>query len=154
MGEYDNWGRDVPSPRSGIGPGIKWGLAAVCVVVAVAVGGSYMGMLGGVATAPSRVISRTMDTDNIIRNYEWFHDANNGIKARVGQILDMDAQVAEAAKDGDKREMARLRVDLGATRQSCRDLVAQYNANATKTNRAIFMGREAPESQDPGVCER
>lgn len=146
----DNWGRDIPSPRSGIGPGIKWGLAIAGVVAVVAIGGSVLSTLGSVATAPGRVISRTLETGNIISNYEWYHDAYGQYRSRIGQIADVRRQL-EAAGD-DRAERNRLNVDLGAIRQSCRDLATRYNANATKTNRSIFMGREAPESLNMEAC--
>lgn len=130
---------------------IKWVVVGTICIGALGVVASYTGMFSSVATAPSRVIERTMKTDNIINNYEWFHDANAQYKSRLGQITDFKKQL-ESVKDDDRQEKNRLNVDLGATRQSCRDLATRYNANATKSNRSIFMGKEAPESLNMEAC--
>lgn len=103
-----------------------------------------------ILSAPGRVVSRTLDTDNIIARYEFFHDANNQVKARTGQIASHKKIIADNA---DASEKTRLRIELAAIQQSCRDLVARYNANATKVNHAIFKGREAPDNINPSTCE-
>lgn len=129
---------------------VKWGLLGVLGLGAVGVAGSYMLTAGSIVTAPGRVIGRTLETDNIINNYEWYHDAFGQYRSRLGQISDIRRQLDGVGDD--RAERNRLNVDLGAVRQSCRDLATRYNANATKTNRAIFMGREAPESLNMGAC--
>lgn len=103
-----------------------------------------------VATAPGRVINRTLETDNIINNYEWFHDANAAYKTRVSQIQDFRSMLKETSNEQEKN---RIRTDVAAIRQSCRDLATKYNANATKSNRSIFMGRETPETLSMEACD-
>lgn len=103
-----------------------------------------------VATAPGRVINRTLETDNIINNYEWFHDANAAYKTRVSQIQDFRSMLKETSNEQEKN---RIRTDVAAIRQSCRDLATRYNANATKSNRSIFMGRETPETLSMEACD-
>lgn len=103
-----------------------------------------------VATAPGRVINRTLETDNIINNYEWFHDANAAYKTRVSQIQDFRSILKETSNE---QEKSRIRTDVAAIRQSCRDLATRYNANATKSNRSIFMGRETPETLSMEACD-
>ena len=56
------------------------GLIAIPVVAGV------YSTFSSLVTAPSRVINRTLNTDNIISSYEWYHDANAQINARVAQI--------------------------------------------------------------------
>lgn len=106
--------------------------------------------LFSLATQPARVITKTFDADNMINNYEWYYEASNQVKARTAQIT---AHKSIVKDNTDPSERTRLRVELSAMQQSCRDLVGRYNANATKVNRAIFMGREAPTSLDPQICE-
>jgi hypothetical protein len=134
--------------------GVKLFLAVlgwVFILAVVYVSAQFMFTAAQVATAPGRVISKTLDTDNIIHNYEWFHDAHGQYKTRVAQLS--SHREAYLATAGDQAERNRLRVEVFAVQQSCRDLANRYNANATKTNRSIFMGREAPESLDASKCE-
>jgi hypothetical protein len=125
-----------------------------------AIGGFCLGIVAGgafllnVATQPLRtaggVINRTFDADNVIAKYEWFHDAHGQYQARVNQIVSTRQMYIE---EKDVAERSRLRIELSAQRQSCRDIVTRYNANATKTNVSIFQGREAPSSLNIQTCE-
>lgn len=128
---------------------LKWGLLGVVGLTIVGVAGSFLMTAGTVATAPGRVVTRTLETGNIINNYEWYYDAYAQYRSRL-------AQASEHAKmmDGvtDASERSRLATELSAIRQSCRDLATRYNANATKTNKAIFKGREAPEELSMEKC--
>lgn len=122
------------------------------------IGGLFIGaiLLGGIGwgvsllSQPGRVITKTFDADNMINNYEFFYDANNQVKARVGQIQGHKTIIAD---NSDASEKPRLRIELGAMQQSCRDLVGKYNANAIKANRSIFKGTAAPDSLNPSICE-
>jgi hypothetical protein len=101
-------------------------------------------------SAPSRVLTRTLDTDNIIHNYEWFHDMNGRFRARISQIA---AHKKYLEAETHFPEIQRLRIELAGMQQSCRDIATQYNANAVKTNRNIFMGKEAPYNLPERACE-
>ena len=111
---------------------------------------SYCAMGTKLATTPGQIITDTLDADNVVRNYEWFHDVNASYRAKLGQIATHKTILAETT---DQKETARLRIELAAMQQTCRELVTRYNANATKTNRSIFMGREAPPSLEIETCE-
>lgn len=102
------------------------------------------------ATAPGKVIQQTLQTDNIIHKYEWFHDTNAAYTAKLGQIRTHKDLLGTASSSG---ETSRLNIELAAMKQACRDLVTRYNANSTKTNVEIFRGREAPESLVIETCE-
>ena len=119
-------------------------------VLAVMAGLYFFGVIGSVASAPGRVINRTMETGNIIHNYEWFHDVNAAFKSRVAQIT---AKKKSLSTETDKPEVIKLRIDLEAMQQSCRDLANKYNANSIKTNVSIFKGQEAPETLNASLCE-
>jgi len=133
-----------------IGKYILYGVGAIALIGGGVVVSNLVGTAVSVATAPGRVIQKTLDTNNIISSYEWFHDANNQVKARVAQIAGHKKILEETT---DAAEKSRLRIELSAIQQGCRDLVGRYNANATKINKSIFMGREAPESLNPSICE-
>lgn len=125
-----------------------------------AIGGVCLGIVSGgvfllnVATQPMRtagkVINRTLDPNNVIAKYEWFHDAHGQYLARVNQIASTRQMHTE---EKDPAEKQRLRIELSAQRQSCRDIVTRYNANSIKTNVSIFQGREAPSSLNIQTCE-
>lgn len=114
------------------------------VVVAIGFGAVHF------ATLPGQIASRTFNADNIINNYEWFHDTNNAFLARRGQIVTHKTIITGATTDAEK---SRLTIELAAMQQSCRELVGKYNANATKSNRSIFMGTTTPANLDMKDCE-
>lgn len=103
-----------------------------------------------VVDAGKGVVSKTLDPNNIIVKYEYFHDANAQYLSRRNQIAQSKGFLAS---ETDTAERQRLRMELAAQQQSCRDIVTRYNANATKTNVGIFQGREAPESLNIQTCE-
>lgn len=130
----------------------SWGIGAwlLCLGALGTVAWLAIAVIGSI-TAPVRVASRTLGTVNIITKYEWFHDANGNYKARVAQIIAKKRDVADPSND--PAEKYRLRVELGAMQQSCRELSQRYNANAAKINQSIFMGRDAPMQLNPAACE-
>jgi len=133
-----------------LGKIIAWVLAGLIGLGALAVALNAVGTFSSVATAPGRVIQRTMQTDNIINNYEWFHQAHAAYQTRVSQIQRHKVFYNSETNADEKR---RLRIELVGMQQSCRELATTYNARATMTNRSIFMGREAPEELNPQLCE-
>lgn len=108
------------------------------------------GVVGTVATAPGRVINKTLETDNIIGNYEWFYDVNAKFDSRVAQIKD-ETKVLDGVTD--PAEHSRVQNDLSAMRQSCRDLATKYNANSEKANKSIFKSHGLPETLSMTDCE-
>jgi len=134
---------------------VYWTLPRVIiglVLISFALGAA--GMAISLFTAPMRsvtgVVNKTLDPDNIINNYEWFHDAYGNFLAKQKQVI----QYKEFLKaETDPTEKQRLRVDMAAVQQSCRDLGERYNANADKSNRSIFMGRDVPSQLNVDACE-
>jgi len=132
------------------GQTLKWtAIGGVCLAI---VGGGIFALnavmrpmqtIGG-------VMDRTFNADNVIAKYEWFHDAHGQYQSRVNQITATKRMFAD---EKDTAERSRLRIELAAQQQSCRDLVTRYNANSTKTNVSIFQGREAPSSLNIQTCE-
>lgn len=120
--------------------------AAIAIAVVLALAGLAIAVL----TAPMNVARETLRTDNIINNYEWFHDASQQFTARTRQVAERQTWLAGEGEAGEKN---RLRIELGAISQSCRELAARYNANAMKSNRSLFMGRNVPTNLDAGLCQ-
>lgn len=120
------------------------------VAVVAAFGTMAFRLIMAPAASAVGVVEKTMNSDNVIRNYEWFYDASGAINARRAQI---NAHRNLATAETDKSERQRLMVELTGQQQSCRDLVASYNANASKVNRSIFKTDSTPASFPVTYCE-
>lgn len=123
------------------------------VFFAIVIGLFVLGTAGGLGTLllqPGRIVGKTLDADNVINNYEWFHDANGNYLARVSQVKQFKNLLTA---EPDAQEKSRLRIDMAAIQQSCRDLARRYNANAEKMNRGIFRERSLPANLNSGECE-
>lgn len=130
---------------------VYWTLPRIAIGLAFA--GLVFGAVGytaNILSAPARVISKTLETDNIINNYEWFHDAAGNFQAKTAQVRQFKGFEAAETNPAEK---GRLRVDMAAIEQSCRELARRYNANSAKINRAIFKGTTTPETLNAGECE-
>ena len=119
------------------------------VLVGLPIAGAVLSTFSSVVTAPARVINKTLETDNIISNYEWYHDAYGAWTARVEQVGQFQGFLADETDAAEKR---RLRIELAAIQQACRELAERYNANSRKINRAIFKGTSTPAELDLTVC--
>lgn len=103
-----------------------------------------------VTSAPGRVISKTLETNNIIQNYESFFDRNANYTARMNQIKEQSAYLKA---ETDPAEKVRLRTELSAMRMSCREIAASYNADSEKQNRSIFKSRGLPPVLSVEDCD-
>lgn len=111
--------------------------------------GGIFGTASSVVSAPGRVIQKTLETDNIIQSYEWFYDVNAGYNARLSQVNQFKSLFES---ETDPAEKSRLRIDMAAIQQTCRDLTEKYNANSEKMNKSIFKGWSLPESLNQQTC--
>ena len=103
-----------------------------------------------VATAPSRVVNKTLQTDNIIFNYERFFDVNANFTSRVAQVKQYKEFLAT---ETDPSEKIRLRTEMAAMQQSCRELATKYNADSQKMNRSLFKDKDLPYTLNISECE-
>ena len=103
-----------------------------------------------VATAPSRVINKTLQTDNIIFNYERFFDVNASFTSRSAQVKQYKEFLAT---ETDPSEKVRLRTEMAAMQQSCRELATKYNADSQKMNRSVFKDSDLPYTLNIAECE-
>lgn len=103
-----------------------------------------------VATAPSRVINKTLQTDNIIFNYERFFDVSANFTSRVAQIKQYKDFLATETEQSEK---VRLRTEMAAMQQSCRELATKYNADSQKMNRSLFKDKDLPYTLNTSECE-
>lgn len=128
---------------------IKTGLVLTGLAAAAVVAVSAVSLVTVPLRSATGVVERTLDSGNVLRTYELFHDRHTAFDARVRQIMDSDRNMAS---ERDPVERNRIRAELAAQKQSCRDIAAAYNADAAKTNRSIFQGRDLPERLDINRC--
>jgi hypothetical protein len=99
---------------------------------------------------PAALASKATDTTAMLRNYEWFHEAASNYVARTAQVRSFKTLLAQ---EPDKGEQSRLRVDLAAVQQSCRDLAAKYEAQTGKIHVGYLKSKSLPESLNQKECE-
>ena len=125
-------------------------ILALLGVASIGVVGSYIGTLANVATAPAKVINKTVDADNIIQSYEWFFDVNAAFNARLSQVRQYSDFFNEESDPSEKRK---LRIEMSAMQQTCRELAEKYNANSEKMNKSIFKGWDLPDTLNQFTCK-
>lgn len=126
--------------------GLKIGLA----VVALAIGMPVACTAYNAYTAPARVINKTLNTNNIIFNYERFFDINANFKSKVAQIKQYKSLYESEINPAEKNM---LRTEMAAMQQSCRDLANSYNADSAKLNKSIFKSNDLPVELNSTECE-
>lgn len=107
------------------------------------------------ATTPMSIINKTLDADNILNTYEQFHDIQKAYVSRIKQINSHKLAMASLQTAGmaTKDSLEKFTIEIEGMKQSCRDLVAKYNANSVKTNRSIFKGGTLPEMLSLDACD-
>ena len=127
--------------------GIMWwaGLISVGVVVC-----SIASVGVNLINTPASVVSKTIDTNNIINKYEWYYDASAQYTARLAQVK---AHARILAEESNQAEKSRIRIELSGMQQSCRDLATKYNANSEKANQSIFKSSSLPSTLSITACE-
>lgn len=129
---------------------LKWAFVFISIVCVLAIVERSLGAFSSVATAPGRVVKKTLDTNNIIQSYEWFYDVNAAFNARVNQVKQFKSLFNN---EPDSSEKNRLRIELTAIQQTCRELATKYNANSEKMNKSIFKGWSLPKKLLINNCE-
>lgn len=127
-----------------------WFVALCAIGLVMTLVSGVFSTVGTVATAPGRVISKTMQTDNIIQSYEWFYDINASYAAKTGQIRQFKKFYSS---ETDRKEKSRLRIEMAAIQQVCRNLTEKYNANSQKMNKSVFKGWTLPGVLNQSTCE-
>lgn len=99
------------------------------------------------------VVDKTLDSNNVIYNYEYFKQAKQDIDAASAKIV--DARQAASSFDNqfktrqemdreDKQESERLHAVVLGLEQERQNQVATYNARAQMANRNIFRTNDLP----------
>ena len=122
----------------------------VLCILAVPVALSGFALWSSVFTKPVALLNKATDTTKMLANYEWFYEASNNFQSRVAQVKQFKTLVAG---ETDKGELSRLRVDLSAVQQSCRDLSAKYSAQSGKLHVGYMKSNTLPETLNMKECE-
>jgi len=128
---------------------VKYYIIVLAVVFGLAFTGMFIKTATTVVSAPSRVLNKTLETNNIIQTYEWFYDVSASYTSRLNQVNQYKTMLST---ESDKGEKYRIRTELAAMQQTCRDLAAKYNANSEKMNKSVFKGWELPSSLSINEC--
>ena len=120
-----------------------------------------IGLLLLACFTPVGVVSETLETQNVIHDYEWFYDSYNNIEAKQLQIISSqetlrDFTISSESEEVNKfnmEEAQRVRIELAGQQASCRELVAKYNAESQKANVGIFRSGTLPTSISLSVCQ-
>jgi ABC-type bacteriocin/lantibiotic exporter with double-glycine peptidase domain len=129
---------------------LKYGAIAIGGALALVVSVSTIQLVTSPLRTAGGIVDRTLDPANVLGTYERFHDTWKAFDSRLAQINSTKKILDQETDQGERR---RLRMEMAAQQQSCRDIAAKYNADAAKTNRSIFMGREAPTELNNSKCE-
>jgi len=128
------------------------GVWALVIISGLGVVGTVLSTGTNFFTQASRVVTKTIDADNMLNNYEWFKTQYNDILA-----MDLKLSNAENARDSwlesapprkqwatqDRQMFNQLSsIALGLANQRA-SMVSTYNARAEMANRSIFM-RDVP----------
>lgn len=145
MDDYGKMAEDNPGKL--IRKIIFWGVITFMVLCAVGWGISIM-------SQPARVISKTLDADNMINNYEWYKTQYNDFKAINQKIKDAEGAVVKFKSDmgprkdwdyEDKTEASRLSSIVDGLKYQKADIVSAYNARSKMANRTLFKSNDLPE---------
>lgn len=132
---------------------LKWGLGVFALLSVVGVGMSYCSMAAQVATVPAAIASRTLNADNIIYNYEWFHSQYRDVLAFNTRLTAQKQALADFTRDAGPRvgwdfdtrqEFAHQTTVISGIRAQRASMIETYNAHATMANRGIFQTGDLP----------
>jgi hypothetical protein len=103
------------------------------------------------------IAERTLNADNVIYNYEWFHQhytdwqaagTNADAKERELNNALTIAGPASSWNLATQREISQLRVELSGLRAHRVNIANEYNAHTAMANRDLFRSRSLPERLD------
>ncbi len=144
-----DWEKDfAEKPRR---TALNIGLSALAICGVLALVGTGISVL----LQPAKVAQKTFDADNMIGNYEWFHQQYEDVKAFDARLVaataaktafEQSAGPRDSWKFDERQEWNRLNtIVLGLTGQRA-SMVAEYNARTAMANRNIFRSGDLPET--------
>ena len=139
----------APIVKWTLGKAILWFLGAGIIFAAISIP-------MGLSSSAAGVMSRTLDPDNIIYNYEWFHSKSEAYVSYQKQKADLTQRMKSLTEimgtdrskwtRADREEYSQLTNQMIGVAQHIRDIAAEYNARTGMANRSIFKSGDLPES--------
>jgi len=138
-------------------------LVTIVIVLLIVLGLGAIGMCVKCADTASepvkqaaQIVERTINADNVIYNYEWFHQQYQNAQNYQRQIDQKEQRVTEMQRSlpqdrtqwtrEDRAELFQLQTELSGLRAMRSTVVSDYNAHASMANRSIFLGGSLPPS--------
>lgn len=133
----------------------KFLVVALLIITAVSVVGWGISMALFPVQQAGRIVTKTLDADNVINNYEWFKRQHQDVAAMDTKIsiatdtlkgFETSVGPRDSWKFDDRTEWNRLNAILLGLRGQRASMVAEYNARSQMVNRSIFKTNELPET--------
>lgn len=146
---------------------MKDGVKVGCLTIVIIIGLSLFALVFKIAILPffvankvvdsgTEIINKTLDSDNVMYNYEWFKSQYNSYLALQKKTDEAKAQVKsfEDSMKGITRdkwspeqtnELARLNTVVSGFQYQLEDCIKEYNARSKMANRSIFKTHDLPE---------
>lgn len=135
----------------------NWLIGAAVLIGLPLAFGAYS-TFSSVATAPSRVINKTLETNNIITNYEAFIDIKNNFDARMDQIKTYQTVVEATTDPSEKSRIEKeSRVTVAANMQEAetKEIEAKRQIDLSRTEAQQQVGiRQATAEQQVGIAKQ
>lgn len=142
----------------------RWVFTIVAVIAVIALAWGVVGWLTQPLRTANGVRERVGDPDNVLYQYEHFHDLCAAVVATDKKISAKETEIAAYDKrhpDGDKSDQFqaapkrdRLDTELTGLQQFRAEQAEKYNADSAKANRSLFKDRSLPErlGDDTPTC--
>jgi hypothetical protein len=128
-----------------------WICTTLLLVVGVTVLDKVLFVTDTVDRSVKGVITKTLDSDNVLQNYEYFKQSNQDYVAARTNVEVSKKKVAELKetprKDmdwSDKQELTKAETTLQGQIAYVNQLVADYNAKSQMQNRSLFKTKDLP----------
>ena len=133
------------------------GLLALVLVVKIVVLPLFVA--DQVVESGKGVVSKTLDSDNVIFNYENFHNLYQGAKQQAANIQNTDKSIQNLKdtygepstwNEETQKENQHLQENKDGYLLMYQKIVSEYNADSAKLNRKLFKDKNLPAelSQD------
>ena len=148
MSEWDRWEKAIEEGPWSTAKKMLWFVIPLTILVSV------IGFTLNPFKQAARIVNKTIDADNAIYNYEYFHNLFEEVLATDVKIANMMGELAQFREDAgprkewtfeDKTEYSRLQSTITGLRNHRASCVANYNARSKMANRSIFLDSMLPQ---------
>jgi primase-polymerase (primpol)-like protein len=129
-------------------------LIVLAIVVLLAAGGLTRWACNVVVNSGKGVVEQTLTPENVIFNYEYFHDQyqayiklNNMLETAIEQednFLKISGDVISKWTDAEVFEWQRLQSHITGIKNQIDECASKYNAASSKLNVKIFKDKNLP----------